>query len=264
MKTDTVITKGIEMPYITFGTGERAFVILPGLSVKSVLFSARPIENGYKCFSEKYTVYVFDRRSNLPERYSIKDMADDTAVVMEALGIRDADVFGASQGGMIAMCLAAYHPAMVHSLALGSTSPRCEDTIRTTCEKWIAYAEAGDLTGLTGDFLDRLFSVNTIRQFRDYLIHMNDNASEEDLRHFIILAQAIVDFDMRDDLKKITCPTLAIGAENDLTISVGGTYEIAEALGCEMYIYGSEYGHCVFDEAPDYKQRLMDFFDKHR
>ena len=50
MKTDTVITKGIEMPYITFGTGERAFVILPGLSVKSVLFSAKAIEAAYTCF----------------------------------------------------------------------------------------------------------------------------------------------------------------------------------------------------------------------
>lgn len=263
MKTDTITVNGIEMPYFTFGTGERAFVILPGLNVKSILTSAKVIENAYKCFAEKYTVYVFDRRSNLPEQYPIKEMADDTAVVMDALGIRDADVFGASQGGMIAMCLTAYHPALVHALALGSTAPRCEDIISKTCEKWIDYAKAGDLTGLTGDFLDRLFSENTIRQFRDYLIHMNDNATEEDLRHFIILAQAIIGFDMRDDLKKITCPTLAIGAENDKTISVKGTYEIAEALGCEMYIYGSEYGHCVFDEAPDYKQRLMDFFDKH-
>ena len=36
--------------------------------------------------------------------------------------------------------------------------------------------------------------------------------------------------------------------------------EIAEKLGCPIYLYGGEYGHCVFDEAPDYKQRMYHFF----
>ena len=36
--------------------------------------------------------------------------------------------------------------------------------------------------------------------------------------------------------------------------------EIAEKLNCPLYLYGEEYGHCVFDEAPDYKQRIYDFF----
>ena len=36
---------------------------------------------------------------------NIEEMADDTAVVMKHLGIKDADIFGASQGGMIASIL---------------------------------------------------------------------------------------------------------------------------------------------------------------
>ncbi len=264
MKTDIVNTNGIEMAYFTFGEGERSFVILPGIDVKSVLTAAKAVENAYKVFADDYTVYVFDRRSNLPEDYTIRQMADDTAAVMTALGIGDADVFGASQGGMIAMSLAVNHPDAVHALALGSTAAYCSEKIRATCDTWLGYAKAGDITGLTADFIDRLYSANTIRRYREFLMHMNDAVGEEGLRRFIVLAQSITDFDLRGELKHITCPTLVIGAENDLALGAEESRRIADALGCELYLYGSEYGHCVFDEAPDYKQRLLDFFRRNR
>ena len=37
--------------------------------------------------------------------------------------------------------------------------------------------------------------------------------------------------------------------------------ELAEKLNCKLYMYPEEkYGHNVCDEAPDFKQRVMDFF----
>ena len=265
MKTDTVITKdNVEIPYFSFGSGERTMVILPGLDVKSVLLAAKSVEAAYRCFADDWTVYVFDRRKIIPAGYSIREMAADTAAMMHQLGIGAADVFGASQGGMIAQYLAADHPELVHSVVLGSSTARCNEVIGATCEKWIAYAEKRDITGLTGDFIDRLYSDNTIKQFRDFLMHMNDHVSAEDLDRFIILAKSIFGFDAREDLKKVSCPALVIGAEKDLAVGGEAAYELAELLGCELYVYGREYGHCVFDEAPDYKQRLLDFYHKHR
>ncbi len=261
MITETVTVNEIEMSYFSFGEGERAFVILPGLDTKSILNAAKAVATAYRAFGEKYTVYVFDRRRNMPEDYTITQMADDTAAVMEHLGIADADIFGASQGGMIAMCLAIGHPQLVHAMVLGSTAayadPAAEDSIGT----WIALAERHDMPALTADFIDRLYSETTIGQYKELLIHMNDNVADEDIRRFIICARAIEGFDIRGQLHRVSCPTLVIGCLGDKVLPADASREIAELLGSELYLYGAEYGHSVFDEAPDYKERLMHFFE---
>ncbi len=54
--------------------------------------------------------------------YSLADMADDTAALIEALGLSSAHVCGASMGGMVAQHLAARHPQRVRSLTLMMTT----------------------------------------------------------------------------------------------------------------------------------------------
>jgi pimeloyl-ACP methyl ester carboxylesterase len=55
------------------------------------------------------------------EAFSIEQMADDVAAVMDAAGMPSAHVYGASMGGQIAQELAIRYPERVLSLVLGAT-----------------------------------------------------------------------------------------------------------------------------------------------
>ena len=63
-------------------------------------------------------------KSDAPDKpYSIPGMARDVLAVMDAVGMRDAHVYGASLGSMVAQEIALSHGERVRTLTLGCPSP---------------------------------------------------------------------------------------------------------------------------------------------
>ena len=258
----TVSTGDIEMDYVTFGSGKKSFVILPGLSIHSVMSQADAVAQNYADFTEDYTVYLFDRVKDMKEDYTIRDMANDTASAMEKLGISDADVFGASQGGMIAQYLAIDHPKLVNKLILGSTLSKPNDTFNSVVNHWISLAEAKDEEGLLESFCEDVYSQATLDAYKDTLIESNKGISDEEWTRFLIQAKACQNFNCYDELSAITCPVLVLGSQGDKVVTASGSEEISDVLKCDLYLYNDEYGHGVYDEASDYKTRCLDFLNE--
>ncbi|HEY8641635.1 MAG TPA: alpha/beta hydrolase [Candidatus Dormibacteraeota bacterium] len=65
----------------------------------------------------------------VPPAYTIDDMADDAAAVLDALGISAAHVVGGSMGGFIVQSLAVRHPEKVLSLTSFMSDLGGEDTV---------------------------------------------------------------------------------------------------------------------------------------
>ena len=253
----TVKTGGIEMEYFSFGSGDRDLVLLPGLSITSVMGVEDAVVQGYAVF----TVYVPDRRKNLPAAYTVCEMAEDTVQVLREIGIREADFIGISQGGMMAQYIALEHPDMVHKLVLGSTAAAVRSDTGSTTGSWSRDAEEGNAEKLVADFMNRIYTPGFSNTFRDQFAHMASELTAEDLARFTVLAKAAEGFDVSERLGEIRCPVFAIGAENDAVCPPSCSVEIAEKTGGEVYIY-PDYGHAVYDEAPDYRQRILDFLNK--
>ena len=261
--TQEVRTDAFTMPYFRFGQGKKTFVILPGLSLQPVTAAADAVASAYKAFEKDYTVYVFDRRSDLPPVYSISDMAADTAKAFEALGLEQVYLFGASQGGMIAMTLALEKPALVRRLALGSTAARVTPTMQKTLDAWLRLAEQKDGVGLYLAFGEKIYPPALFNALRSMLAEAGKTVPDADFARFAVLAGSIQTFDLSDRLSSLRCPVLALGASDDAVLGENAAEELFEKLGdrpdVQTYLY-TDRGHAAYDTAPDYKDRLLRFF----
>ena len=144
---------GTTMRYVAFGRGSRRLVILPGLSdgLATVRGKALLLAPPYQRFLDRFTVYVFSRRDQLPQGHGIRQMAADQAAALDALGIRRTLVMGVSQGGMIAQYLAIDRPDLVERLVLAVTAPCANEMVRDCVRRWIGMAQAGDHKALMVD-----------------------------------------------------------------------------------------------------------------
>lgn len=256
----TVRLKNNEMDYFTFGSGKRQMVILPGMALKSVMNVAEGVASAYRLLSDAFTITVFDRTKFLSENYTLTQLAEDTAEAMQLLSIRDACVFGASQGGVMAMTIAVMHPELVGRLALGSTAARLNPVSEQVMNKWMELAERRDLQGFLDYFISVLYGRDFAEKFGGFIKLSHQDVTEADFERFVILGKTFDTLSIYDKLERIQCPTLVLGAIDDKVLTAQASFEIAQKLGCACYFYENKYGHCAFDEAPDYKQRLLDFF----
>ena len=245
--------------YIVFGTGQQPMVMIPGLSLRSIHGAALPLAWSYRRFAKQWRVYCFDKTDPVFPGCSVADLAEDTATAMQALGVENADVMGVSMGGMIAQELALRHPALVNKLVLGVTLSRPNDTVRAAVDDWIKLARAGDTGAIVRDFTQRLYSERYIRRYRLLLPLLAKIQRLDAPERFITLAEACLTCNTYDRLDQIQCPTLVLGGEQDKITTAAAARELAERLGCQSHIYAG-LGHAAYEEAPDFNQRIMDFF----
>ena len=259
----TVRTDRFSMDYFHFGRGEQILVILPGLSVQSVMGAADAIAAAYRPLEDRFTIYVFDRRSDIPPRYPVREMARDTAEAFKALGLQNVCVFGASQGGMIALVMAIEYPELIRKMVLGSTSAHVREAQFRILERWAELARKKDSVGLYLEFGQEIYPPEVYEQYRETLISAARTVTDADLERFIIFVEGTRDFNVVDELDKISCPVMAVGVYEDSVLDSDATMEIAEKLDdhadFRLYMYVG-YGHAAFDTAPDYRERLLRFF----
>ena len=246
-----------EFPYIRFGTGNKNLVIIAGMSMTGLAGLGESVSEMYRDFAKEYTVYVFDRLHVLPDDASVRSMAQDTAKAMQKLEIEKADVMGASQGGMIALYLAIDYQELVHSLILCSSCCYQNEVGKETFSVWSELANQNDGNSIYRDFFARVYTYPS----ETALALCLNTATADQCRRWGILARACYTFDCRDELKKIQCPAFVLGSARDCVLGRESSPDLAERLDCECFLY-QDLGHAFYDEAPDFRQRILDFLHK--
>ncbi|MBR2294924.1 MAG: alpha/beta hydrolase [Clostridiales bacterium] len=260
MRKNGCVTVGdTEMYYVAFGDGKRNLVVLPGLSdgLTTVKGKAWLLAPSYKRFFHEFTVYMFSRKNDMPEGYSIADMADDQVTAMKDLGIDRACVLGVSQGGMIAQSIAIRHPEIVERLILAVTAPYANMVVTDAVSSWIDMADRGDHRALMVDTAEKMYSEGYLKKNRRYFPLIAKFTKPKTYDRFLKNTNAILRFDVRDELSKIICPTLIIAGSNDNTVGNDAPVELKDGIAnSELFVYEG-LGHGAFEEAKDFYDRVL-------
>ena len=261
MKNGRLVLDHTDMYYVCFGHGSKNLVVLPGLSdgLTTVKGKALFLRGPYKRFLTEYTVYMFSRKNDMPEGYTIRQMAEDQALAMKKLGLSKAMVLGVSQGGMVAQYLAIDHPEMVEKLILAVTAPNANDVVKDAVGAWIEMAKQNDHVRLMVDTAEKMYSKPYLEKNRKLFPLVARFTKPESYERFFRNAYAILGFDAREELFKIACPTLIIAGEDDHTVGNEAPFVINRGIpGSEVYIYQG-LGHGAYEEAKDFYDRVFIF-----
>src|SRR5262249_45204806 len=123
-------------------------------------------------FSQHYRTVTFDNRgvgrSSKPRgAYTIHQMADDTAGLLDVLRITRTHVVGVSMGGMIAQELALRHPQRVRGLVLACTYPEPDADVER--QRQFSVEQLGGTISGTGEIEINLRALDPMVFFQHLL-----------------------------------------------------------------------------------------------
>lgn len=257
-KEQKISIHNMRTDYITFGRGPKSLILIQGLNTRGIRGAAMSLAYMYRIFAEDYQVYVFDRRSEVFDGITVRDLAEDIAAAMDSLGIQNADVIGVSQGGMIAQYLAIDRPDLVNKLVLAVTLSRNNETVKSVVENWITLTEQGAMKRLVRGMAEKMYSDAYVKRYQPLIPLLTVAQKPRDPRRFIILAKACLTCNAYEDLEKIQCPVFVIGGRQDKVVGAAASEEIAQKLNCKIFMY-EQLGHAAYEEAKDFNKRIYDF-----
>ena len=121
--------------------------------------------------------------------------------------------------------------------------------------------EKEDYKTLTYDMAEKMYSDKYLKKYKPLLPLLTLIQKPKDKERFITLAKSCLSCEAYDRLNEIKCPTLVIGGGQDKIVGKEASIEIAEKLGCEIFIY-DDLGHACYEEATGFNKKVYDFLCK--
>ena len=254
----------VEIYWESHGEG-RPLLIISGVSGGTWSY-----EESIAAWSPNFRVLVCDNigagLSSKPDRpYTIVQMADHVAAVMDAADEKEAYVVGLSMGGMIAQELALRHPPRVCGLVLGCTHCGGSERIPPAPEVIWRFADNKGLS--PEEIIDKnlrlLVTVEFLQSGSEALQRYRERQLKAPWQPDYALQrqlEAIRGFDTCDRLAQIKVPTLILTADHDLLVPPeNGRILVNRIPGAELEEFTG--GHLIYLESAEaFHQSVLRFF----
>jgi proline-specific peptidase len=233
--------------------------------------------------SKHFKLVLFDNRgagrTDLSKReYTMRLFADDTAGLMDVLGISKAHILGMSMGGMIAQELAINYPQKVSKLILCSTSSKPSYSKEgSRVLEAMSQSSIEELTKLilsfpfTLDYPQDLLKQNPVVAFGQTSEFVKENpdlvrlllqqgtkhpTSQEGFRHQY---DAVLRFSTQARLQQIKVPTLVLQGKKDRLVPPENSSILAKAIPNAKLVYLENSAHVLLEEMKEMLKVITEF-----
>jgi pimeloyl-ACP methyl ester carboxylesterase len=275
----------IQMYYEAKGKGF-PLVMICGMNANLAWWDPRLVEG----LSKHFKLVLFDNqgagRTEISEReYTIRLFADDTAGLMNALGISKSHILGHSMGGAIAQELAINYPEKVERLILCSTCSQHRGTqeerkmteVMTRARYAMTKASKEDLVKMTlssplasdyprdfiTDFPVMIYALTSefIKKNPDLARHLLQLKDKYPISPEAMMNRydAMLRFNSQTKLKNIKQPTLVLHGRKDTTVPPEEGSILARAIPNAKLVYLEKSNHFLEEEMEKALKAITEF-----
>ena len=206
--------------------------------------------------SGQYRVIAGDTRGHgasekSPGPYTMEQLAADWLGILDAAGVERCAVIGLSQGGMVAMLLAAMAPDRIAALGLLGTACHFPDAA------WAGMQERGRIAREMGaraaaEHTSRtLFSPGFASQNPSLIAEFIENRLSASAAALGAATASLQGFDVRSRLSEVRVPVLIMHGTEDTVISAASAAETGRLLPQAETVMIEGAGHILPVERPD-------------
>ena len=229
----TAPIRDLMMYYEEQGTGEPLVLILgAGGDLQAWAFQVPALAQGFR-------VITFDNRgagrTSAPDRpYTIAQMADDLAGLLDHLKVTKAHILGHSMGGAVAQEFALKYPARVNKLILVSTAASFDGATANLVKSWVDVRRSNmsreQVARMTANWLYSAELLDDPARFEGSIKNSLANPYPQPDHAFIRQAQAVLAFDTRRRAAAIKAPTLVLAGREDILVPPGRSEKLAALI----------------------------------
>src|SRR4051794_6969738 len=249
------LATGPTVNYIRRGEGE-PLLLIQGMSGNHLSWGEPFLTD----LERDFDLVAYDHRgvghsSAVTDPFTIVDLADDAAALLDALGWDSAHVVGISMGGMVAQELALRNPQRVRTLTLGCTYCGGEGSALTSNEVFAKLAEAM-MSGDRDRAIATSYEVNIspgygADQSAYGTFYEMATALPTPVPVIMLQAQAVQSHDTLSRLGEIVVPTLVIHGTVDEMLPYSNAVLIAARIPGAQLVTLEDVGHMFWWEQPE-------------
>ncbi|TFB54842.1 alpha/beta hydrolase [Cryobacterium sp. Sr3] len=269
----------VELHYEDVGAG-KPVVLIHGWPLSSRSWEGQVpamVEAGYR-------VITFDRRgfgqSSQPwDGYDYNTFAADLKAVIDTLDLREVTLVGFSMGGgELARYVSTYGTARIAKLVFASAVPpylwKSDDNpdggVDADLAQWFHDGLTGDRPAFLHEFLQMFFTagkpspVNTPKVSSEQIAYNLDIAQLASPKGTLDCVTAFSTTDFRDDLTKITVPTLVIHGDSDTIVpfEVSGKRTHGAIAGSKLVVIADAPHGVTVSHKDEWNQHVLAFLAK--